>query len=149
DVDYNSLQLDSFVIDKDIVHEHKTVRVNYTTYDLRREQDVVNPRSRADIMTLSQESPADNNSHPYWYARVVYIFHLNVRFRNEDPSALRQIDILLVRWLQRDTSQRCGFKARRLPRVAFYPLGSSQCWDFIDPSTVIRSAHIIPVFKRG
>ncbi|EIW75727.1 hypothetical protein CONPUDRAFT_36957, partial [Coniophora puteana RWD-64-598 SS2] len=144
--DYSLQQLDTLTIFKDQIHEHKTLRVNYTTYDLRREQDILNPRSRADLMVLSDASAGDDAPHPYWFARLVYTFHVNVYFRGEDPSACRQVVVLLVRWFEHDSSYASGFEARRLPRVAFHPLGTSQCWDFIDPATVIRGAHLIPGF---
>ncbi|EIW82686.1 hypothetical protein CONPUDRAFT_38927, partial [Coniophora puteana RWD-64-598 SS2] len=149
DADYSSEQLSSLVISKNKVYEHKTLHVNYTTYDLRRKQDTINPRSRADIMVMSQDSPSDAGVHPYWYARVTYIFHLKVRFRQEDPTSLRRINIVLVRWLHRNSRYQSIFAARRLPRVSFHPLSSSECWDFIDPSTIVRGIHLIPAFKRG
>ncbi|EIW86100.1 hypothetical protein CONPUDRAFT_35795, partial [Coniophora puteana RWD-64-598 SS2] len=138
--------LDSLIISKEKLYEHKTLRVNFTTYDLRREHDTINPRSHADIMLLSQDEPTDKNAHPYWYARVTFIFHVMVRFHHEDPSKSRRVDVLLIRWLHRDSNFQDIFVDRRLPRVSFFPLGTSECWDFIDPSTVIRSVHLLPGF---
>ncbi|EIW80600.1 hypothetical protein CONPUDRAFT_41266, partial [Coniophora puteana RWD-64-598 SS2] len=149
DIEYSDEQLDSLVIGDNKVYEHKTLHAHYTTYDLRRESDTINPRSRADIMVLSQDKPDEEDAHPYWYARVLYIFHVNVRFRGEAPSKSRRLDVLLVRWLQRDPRFPCGFEARRLPRISFYPLGTSSCWDFIDPATVVRAAHFLPVSQYG
>ena len=40
-------------IKDDRIYHHSLLRVNYTTYDLRREQDTINPLTRADIMVLS------------------------------------------------------------------------------------------------
>ncbi|KAJ3725384.1 hypothetical protein C8R42DRAFT_718902 [Lentinula raphanica] len=38
----------------------KTCRINYTTYDVRRDQDVINPRNHADVMMLSgEDKPQD------------------------------------------------------------------------------------------
>ena len=51
--------------------------MNYTTYDLWREQDSVTLRTHPDVMVLSQET--DEQRHPYWYARVLHIFQVNVR----------------------------------------------------------------------
>ncbi|EIW73876.1 hypothetical protein CONPUDRAFT_68213, partial [Coniophora puteana RWD-64-598 SS2] len=146
-VNYTENQLDAVIIDDDRLYEHKTLRINYTTYDIRREQDSVNPRSsRADIMVLSQDTPGDTDSHPYWYARIMYIFHVNVHFDREDRSKRCQMDIVLVRWLRKDSSYPSGFEARRPHCVSFFPLGMSACWDFIDPSTIVRGVHLLPVF---
>ena len=46
------------------------MRVNYTTYDMRRDQDSLNPRTQADVMLLAHEDLTARNSHPYWYARM-------------------------------------------------------------------------------
>lgn len=63
----------SFV--NNLIYRHKVIRINYTTYDMRRSQDSVNPRTHADIMVLSHENDATTPSHPYWYARVLGVFH--------------------------------------------------------------------------
>jgi hypothetical protein len=41
---------------------HKALRINYTTYDMRREQDSVNPRTHANVMLLSHSD--DESAHP-------------------------------------------------------------------------------------
>ncbi|KAI0073999.1 hypothetical protein K474DRAFT_1718136, partial [Panus rudis PR-1116 ss-1] len=43
------------IISEQRLFNPKTCRVNYTTYDMRRAQDVLNPRKHADIMTLSSD----------------------------------------------------------------------------------------------
>ncbi|KAJ3925662.1 MAG: hypothetical protein NXY57DRAFT_1051654 [Lentinula lateritia] len=53
------------IIAEDKIHAVKTLRINYTTYDVRRNQDVINPHTNP-------------NAHPYWYAQVLGIFHADV-----------------------------------------------------------------------
>ena len=36
---------------------HKVLRINYTSYDMRREQDSLNPRTHANVMMLSLHCP--------------------------------------------------------------------------------------------
>ncbi|PCH44467.1 hypothetical protein WOLCODRAFT_154510 [Wolfiporia cocos MD-104 SS10] len=50
------------------IYFHKVVRVNYTTYDMRRDQDTINPRTHPDVMVLAHEDDQDHNAntHPYW-----------------------------------------------------------------------------------
>ncbi|KAF8156614.1 hypothetical protein B0H34DRAFT_658016 [Crassisporium funariophilum] len=69
---------DSVEIIYNWMYRHKTMCVNYTTYDMQREQDTVNPRTRPDIMVLSYEDDGDSY-HPYWYACVLGIFHVNIQ----------------------------------------------------------------------
>ena len=57
------------------------MRVNYTTYDMRRDQDTINPRTHADVMVLNPgDEESEDERHPYWYARVCGIFHANVLY---------------------------------------------------------------------
>ncbi|KAG2743414.1 hypothetical protein P692DRAFT_201723632, partial [Suillus brevipes Sb2] len=70
------------IIDNKLYH-HSILRINYTTDDLRREQDTINLRTRADIMVLSHE---EEKTHPYWYARVIGIFHVNVEHHQNDTG---------------------------------------------------------------
>ena len=37
----------------DRIYRHKVLRVNYTTYNVHRDQDSLNPRTHGDIMVLS------------------------------------------------------------------------------------------------
>src|ERR1700724_836981 len=97
------------------------MRVNYTTYDLRCAQDSLNSRTHADIMVLSQDE--DNNSHPYWYARVVGIFHAMVFHSGplSCSSEPQHMEFLLVRWFGRNSSKayRGGWKRKRLHQIGF------------------------------
>ena len=45
------------------------LRINYTTYDIRRGQDVLRPGPRCFVFTLSREDGPD--AHPFWYAQVL------------------------------------------------------------------------------
>jgi len=70
------------------------LRVTYTMYDMRRDQDSLNPRTHANIMVLSPET--DPSAHPYWYAHKVGIFHTLV-CHESSPGPIR-LDLLWVRW---------------------------------------------------
>ena len=94
------------------IYEHAYLRINYTTYDLRRDQDSINPRSHSDIMLLSQ---GDERLHPYWYARVCLIFHTMVQHRNDIASPYSKpewVDILFVRWFRHDSNFSSGWDAK-------------------------------------
>jgi hypothetical protein len=132
------------------IYNHPLVRINYTTYDLRREQDTINPLTRADIMVLSQE---DERTHPYWYARVIKIFYVMVEHREHEYLPFKKpvrMDILFVRWFQMDSDYRAGWDAKRLYRVQFFERAhNADAFGFIDPSLVVRGVHLIPSFAYG
>lgn len=138
------------------MYTHKLIQFNYTTYDVRRTQDVVNPgTSHCNIMLLSggkssvRPSSADssNRIHPYLYARVLGIYHANVIYTgpgmvNYTP---KRMDFLWVRWYEhreRDSSD-------RLDELFFPPVSSEGAFGFVDPADVLRGCHIIPRFSKG
>ncbi|KIL54289.1 hypothetical protein M378DRAFT_19051 [Amanita muscaria Koide BX008] len=133
----------------DAVYKHKVLRVNYTTYDLLRDQDSINPRINADVMIAAHEDDPGQTPHPYWYARVIGIFHADVIQRGLDDSLPTRMDFLWVRWYGRDLTHRGGWKTRRLHRIGFVERQDPSAFGFLDPEMVIRSVHLIPAFSQG
>lgn len=131
------------------LHEHSVLRINYTTYDVRREQDSINPRTHADVLMLSHED--DDNRHPYWYARVIKIFHLDVWYHGQGATARVPIhmNVLFVRWFGRDIGFKAGWSAKQLHRIGFFKRDDPEGFGFIDPDQVIRGVHLIPGFEHG
>jgi len=125
------------------------MRVNYTTYDMRRDQDTINPRTHSDVMVLSPETGP--NAHRYWYARVLGIFHAQVLHTGPDARnhSVQHMEFLWVRWFGMEPGYRSGFKAAKLPKIGFVPETDESAFGFLDPSLVIRSCHIVPAFAAG
>jgi hypothetical protein len=131
------------------IFSHKTLRINFTTYDCRRDQDTINIRTHSDIMVLANQAEDPENRHPYWYARVIGIFHAMV-FRVGSGTAFKQIDFMWVCWYGLDMHARSGFKARRLHQLGFLDSNTDMgAFGFIDPLDVIRAVHLIPAFHFG
>ncbi|KAF5389987.1 hypothetical protein D9757_003833 [Collybiopsis confluens] len=131
------------IIDSNRMYLHKVLRINYTSYDLRRCQDSINARTHSDIMVLSPDS--DDDEHPYLYARVIGIYHVNASLQDEP---LKQMDFLWVRWYAMEDNQSC-WKTKRLPEVGFIDSTDDQAFGFIDPAHVIRAVHLLPNFDVG
>lgn len=140
---------DQLIIVDDRLYKHKTIRINYTTYDLRREQDSINPSTSADVMVLANEYGDD--AHPYWYARVICIFHAIVHLSGASGrSNHRQVDLLYVRWFARVQDHTSGFPAKRSPKLTFFDGADEvEAFGFVDPSQVIRGVHLLPSFNDG
>jgi hypothetical protein len=132
---------------------HKTLGINYTSYDLRRQMDVVNPTSHPNVMVLSCEDGED--AHSYWYVRVVKIFHILVFHCGSTPQTEytpiepQRMDVLWVRWFGLDTNARGGWSKKRLHGVSFILWDEPRAFGFLDPAQVVRGVHIIPNFPRG
>ncbi|KAG6824796.1 hypothetical protein H0H92_005805 [Tricholoma furcatifolium] len=128
-----------------IIYYHKALRINFTTYDNRRDQDTINPCTHSDVMVLSNESTV----HPYRYARILGIYHANVRFDSPRSTSrdLQTVEFLWVRWYKIDEKAKAGFEAKRQFQVKF--CRGNNAFGFIDPANVIRAVHLIPNFSRG
>jgi hypothetical protein len=136
------------------IYKHGILRVNYTTYDVRRSQDVVNAStSHHNIMVLADPGDDDNSttSYPFRYGRVLGVYHANVVYvgpgmRDYKP---RRMEFLWVRWYRNMGVVKTGWQTRKLDRVRFLPVADDDAFGFIDPSDVLRSCHIIPAFAKG
>ncbi|KIK36237.1 hypothetical protein CY34DRAFT_94767, partial [Suillus luteus UH-Slu-Lm8-n1] len=131
------------------VQQPRRFQVNYTTYDVRRDQDSMRPGSNCAVMTLSREE--GENAHPFWYALVLRAFRIRVlhtgpQARNRSSQS---VEVLWVRWLGVDPTYRWGLKEARLPKVGFVPETDDNAFGFLDPSLVIRGCHLIPAFSEG
>ena len=136
------------------IYKHKVLRVNYTTYDLRRAQDSLNSRTHADFMTLSHEDDIpDHKRFPYWFGRIIGIFHAVVQYNGPGSTTRsmepQRLEFLFVRWFGRDMSYRGGWKSRRLHRIGFVGADDDMAFGFLDPQEVIRGVHLIPTFHHG
>ena len=136
---------------EDKLYIHKTMRINYTTYDMRRDEDVIHcvrdgvGFSLAKTCVLVHSTTNDTTSHPWTYAIVLGIFHAQVLYETNES----RVEFLWVRWLNRDPHQQAGLAARRLERLTLALLDNTDAVSFIDPSTVIHGCHLMPAFHHG
>ncbi|KAH6897581.1 hypothetical protein BKA70DRAFT_1116289, partial [Coprinopsis sp. MPI-PUGE-AT-0042] len=131
---------------------HNIMRVSYTTYDIRRQADIIRISSEPCVMTLDTRKETHSVSHPYRYARVLQIFHADVCFVGTLQDGQRnynthRIDFLWVRWFCLAPSG--GSEPSSLERLQFEPLGQSNSFAFLDPNQVIRTVHLIPQFAKS
>jgi hypothetical protein len=143
---FTNEERNSVIIPNNTIYSVQTMQVHYTTYDLRRECDTINPRTHGDVMVLSGETTP---SHPYWYARVLGIYHMEVWLTSGDQRVKRHLEVLWVRWLAVIQSYRSGSKHARLPKIGFVEESDHDAFGFLDPGQIIRGAHLIPAFAAG
>ncbi|KAI6009987.1 hypothetical protein BKA83DRAFT_4504106 [Pisolithus microcarpus] len=124
-VDHNHLH---FVNNLNNITKLKTFHVNYTSYDVRRQQDFMQPGHGCTIMVLSREDGP--GIHPFWYAQQI-------------------MEVLWVRWLGTEPGYRWGFKEACLPKVGFVPATNDDAFGFLEPSLVVRGCRLIPAFSQG
>ncbi len=94
------------------------------------------------------------STNPYWYARVIGIYHANIWVENPaipDGRETRRMNFLWVRWFGKcsELDYRSGFRRARLPRIGFIESTDDYAFSFVDPAKVIRGCHLIPAFDIG
>ncbi|CAE6445387.1 unnamed protein product [Rhizoctonia solani] len=100
---------------------HKTLGINYTSYDILRQQDPLNPSTSNRFIVLAS-SPTNNSespNHPFIYAKILGIYHAKVIYKGQRPE---RMDFVHVRWLY---------------------------YDYDHPDDIVRACHLIPDFNRG
>jgi hypothetical protein len=137
------------LLKQDRIYRHHIMRIYHTTYDVRRDEDVLHTNtSHCNVMVLDSSSPLE---HPFRYAQVLGIYHANVIYiGNGDVIDYqpRRLEFLWVRWYQVDDPSG-GWDVKRLDRVRFPPMNREDSFGFLDPADVLRSCHIVPAFSRG
>jgi hypothetical protein len=113
------------------------LHINYTTYNIQRDQDTINPHTNSNMMILSQEDDKESDGHPYWYARILGLFHINVvqSGPNSKTDSIQHFDFTWVCWLGADPDNRGGWESKRLQQVGFV-VGDGG-FRFIDPIQII------------
>jgi hypothetical protein len=140
---------------KDSIYHHKLTRFHFTTYDVRRGTDIINPGTdRCNIMLLADNVDAANGSstqHHFLYARVLGVYHANVVYTGPgmcDYEA-RRLDFLWVRWYEVIDPATSGWGNSRLDSIRFPPMNRDSAFGFVDPKDVLRGCHIMPKFAKG
>lgn len=96
-------------------------------------------------MTLGHEDEEEGTTwHPYWYAKVIGIFH--VIMRRSGRMETERMDFLWVHWFGRDLDHEGGFETRRLHRIGLTDKEDTTSYGFLNPSDVLRAVHLIPAF---
>jgi hypothetical protein len=147
--------LEFIFLKSDRVYQHKQSRFHFTTYDIRRGTDTINPStSRCNVMLLADNADITDSSsteHRFLYARVLGVYHTNVVYTGpgmHDYQA-RRLDFLWVRWYEVVDSASSRRSKSRLDSVRFPPMNGEDAFGFVDPRDVLRGCHIIPNFAKG
>lgn len=101
-------------------------------------------------MLHAEVDPDAADMHPFWYARVIGIYHVDVRdLSNPLGNPYQRMDILFVRWMGINPDWMSGWDARRLDQIGFLPQDNEGAFGFLDPLKVLRGCHLIPAFAIG
>ncbi|KAG2064256.1 hypothetical protein BDR04DRAFT_1035772, partial [Suillus decipiens] len=129
-------ECNSIIISNNTIYSVQTMQVHYMTYDLQHKYDTINHRTHRDVMVLLRETRL---RHPYWYACVLSIFHMEVWLQNHDGSqpVKWHLEVLWVRWLAALWNYKTGIKYNHLPKLAFVEESDTDAFRFLNPGQVI------------
>lgn len=133
------------------IYRHSRMRINYNTYDRRMDYDTVtanHAKGRSFVMLLSPDCVDGSvEQFPYLFGHVVDIFHFYVQ---QDLggrlSERHRLEAVFIRYMEQDRAYKSGWEAKRLPRISFLRHTDPRAFGFIDPSDIIRAAHVHPAF---
>ena len=154
DLDYDGDER-TFTLDKrnnvhlinfDAIVELKILCINYTTYDICWDHNTIRTTCGDVVMTSLRDE-----AHPFWYARVLCAFHIQVHFRPGGVSHSKQsMEVLWIHWLGIDQDHKWSFRDTHLLKVGFVPDDTDHIpFGFLDPSLMICGCHLIPAFIDG
>ncbi|KAJ3556133.1 hypothetical protein NP233_g12048 [Leucocoprinus birnbaumii] len=149
--EYSDADRNNIRIRNNTIFRHRTARIHYTTYDVRRDHDTINPRNRPFCMVPAPDTRDDPSAHPFWYCAVIGIFHAEVQhtgIRSRDLN-WKTVEFLWVRWLGLEPGYSSGRQLAKLPKYGFVPDSDDYAFSFLDPGQVIRGCHLIPAFVEG
>ncbi|KAG9102751.1 hypothetical protein FRC06_001254 [Ceratobasidium sp. 370] len=97
---YNEGELAQLYIHQDRIYSHHILHINFTSYDVLRQQDILNPSTPTRfIMRLLEPNEHSSSDHPFIYAKILGIYHAKVAYQGSSP---RRIDFLHIHWLYYD-----------------------------------------------
>jgi hypothetical protein len=141
----------------DCIYHHKLIRFHFTTYDIKRGTDIINPgTSRRNVMLLADDADVEgslisSNLHHFLYARVLSGYHVNAIYTGPGMHDFesRRFDFLWVRWFEVVNPGSSGWSNSKLDSIRFPPMNENHSFGFVDPKDVLRGCHILPVFAKG
>ena len=153
---FTAQECNALIIINNRIYKHNTLHVNYTTYDLQRAQDSLNPRTHANFMTLSHKDQGNTNPgkiFPYWFSQIIGIYHAAVMYTGpESHSEVPQpqhMEFLFVQWFECELKHYAGWRHKRLNQIGFIEGNDDALFGFLDPQEVIQGVHLIPAFHYG
>ncbi|KAJ3504239.1 hypothetical protein NMY22_g17988 [Coprinellus aureogranulatus] len=146
-------QFYNVVLADDRIYKHRLLRVYYTTYDVRRAEDVIHidtPQCNVMVLNGDYRKETWESEHPYLYGKCLGAYHANVSFVGFLPDGTRnyeerRIDFVWVHWYKHIPAS-AEFS---LERLALLPLDDPTALGFIHPADILRGVHIIPRFSAN
>lgn len=128
---------------------HPRVRINWTSYDVRRTQHTISPKYHPDFMVLISDEPSEDDephmTEPYLCGRALQIGHVMVRIRGDVD--FQRIDFVYTRCYMLE--EKGSWLEKRPPRLAFIPADEPGDFGFVDLTDIIGAVNMLPDLETG
>ena len=100
-------------------------------------------------MLLAQDNGRPLTGHPFYYARILGVYHANIIFTGPESRDYesRHLEFLWVQWFELEDSG--SWEQCSLDKGQFIPMHRTDAFGFVDPADVLRCCHLIPAFADG
>ena len=118
---------------------------------MHQDQDSLNMCNNADIMVLRCKNEENPDAHPYWYGRIIGIFHAYIDYQGPGSCSskdFQEMEFLWVWWLGHDLSNdyHKGWMSHCLLQVSFMDCENNLAFRFLNPAFIVQAIHLIPCF---
>jgi hypothetical protein len=152
--DFTSCEWNYMIVKNNSIYTHQVVQINYTTYDVHRAQDFINlTTGNSYFMVLGCENEAHKDPHPYWYGRIIGVYHAKVIYTGPKSCSLEPqiMEFLWVCWMGWDPNNNYHdrWTVHQLPQIRFVHYEDEAAFGFLNPSLILQAVHLIPCFSLG
>jgi hypothetical protein len=142
---YSDEQRGHINILRDTLYRHKKLNIRYPTYDMQEDEDAIYLKNHPSIMVLNSD-----HDHPYLYARVLDLFHIDVvnsRYNSIFGTSPVRVEMVWVHWYELDAqSKHSGFESLRYPCLSLCKNVDGDAYGLVHPDEIVRRVHLIPNF---
>jgi hypothetical protein len=132
------------------MYSHATLSINYTSYNVRCQHDVINPRTPCHFVLLPAKITNDPAAHPFIYVQVLGIYHAHIQYCSHPP---KRMEFLWVQWLDYDEEEPGGWEVDQMDRVFYSKCQNDKelldSFGFVDPKDIVCTCHLILDFDSG
>ncbi|TEB23227.1 hypothetical protein FA13DRAFT_1640158, partial [Coprinellus micaceus] len=149
--DLRYLDSSNIVFKDDRIYTHRIMRIKYTTYDTRRDEDIIHlDTDQSNVMILNPTYSRGSPSHPFSYGKVIGILHANMGYVGSIGRQGAEYDFYPLEfvWIRRYEVHPASGDFE-LDQAEILPIDTPASHCFVDPSDILRACHMVPNFDKG
>ncbi|TEB31005.1 hypothetical protein FA13DRAFT_1629839, partial [Coprinellus micaceus] len=149
--DLRYLDSSKIVFKDDRIYTHRIMRIKYTTYDTRKDEDIIHlDTDQCNVMILNPAYSRGSLGHPFSYGKVIGILHAEVGYVGCIGHQGVEYDFYPLEfvWIRRYGVHPASGDFK-LDQAELLPIDAPASHCFVDPSDILRACHMVPNFDKG